>query len=182
MPKAKEVHSTPTNVVALNDFRNKRKIAPAPQKSTAASVRPSRDAVRRRFKSDDPIFFEIERHRHAVETYKKLVHEESEAEGSATDEELAELRHYTEQAFDNLNLFTRCLVTVNAKSRAGLIALVKYLEQLSIEPVGWGFPYMPERLNDEPWIRVFMRSMARSLRKMGKDFPPAKRSRIGKAV
>lgn len=183
MSKAKEVHSTPSNVVALSDFRkniSRGKITPPPQKSVAGSKHPSREAVRLSYKSDDPIFFEIERHRHAVETYKKLCDAGSEAERTATDEELAELERCIDQAFDDLYLFTRCMVTLPAKSRAGLIALVRYLEQRCSDP--FGDPYMPERPDDEPWLRVFMRVLASSLRKMGKDFPPAKRSRRGKAV
>jgi hypothetical protein len=169
-----------SNVVAFSDFRKKisrEKISLVHQKSEADSKPPSREAVRRSCKSDDPIFFEIERHRHAVKTYKKLVDLFSEIEGTATDEDLAELERRIEKAFGDLHFFTGCMVTLPAQTRAGVIALVKHVEQQLVEPVGFGSPYMPERPGDEPWARVFMRVLASSLRNMGKDFPPAKRSR-----
>jgi hypothetical protein len=58
-------------------------------------------------------------------------------------------------------------------SRAGLIALARYLERLCDKDT----PYLPQRPGAEPWPQLFMRYLASSLRKMGKDFPRTKRAR-----
>jgi hypothetical protein len=99
--------------------------------------------------SDDPIFFEIERHQRAVEAYDKAVDAENAAEGKVSAEEFAYLQNCTKFAFDQMMLFARCLVIVNAKSRAGLIALAKYLEQQFNDRDGCqnGCMYMADDIN-----------------------------------
>lgn len=124
-------------------------------------------------RSDDPIFFEIERHQRAVKAYKKAVDTQSAAEGKVSAEEFAYLQHSTNAAFNEMMLFARCLVIMNAKSRAGLIALAKYLEQQFNDRDGCqnGCMHMPDDINGKLWPHVFVSSLARNLRRMGAEFP-----------
>ena len=139
----------------------------------AAKMQDIRKERKRGDRSDDPIFFEIERHQRAVEAHNKAIDAENAAEGKVSAEEFAYLQHCTKAAFDQMMLFARCLVIVNAKSRAGLIALAKYLEQQFNDRDGCqnGCAYMPDDINGQLWPHVFVRSLARNLRRMGAEFP-----------
>jgi hypothetical protein len=70
-------------------------------------------------------------------------------------------------------LFARCVVVGPATSRAGLIALAKYLEQQFNDRDGCqnGCTSMPDDINGQLWPHVSMGSLASTLRRMGAEFP-----------
>jgi hypothetical protein len=97
----------------------------------------------------DPVFHYIASHRIAVET------------GAAGD----------------IELFGRAIMLAHATSRAGLIALSKYVALRFKEAETSGRLYLPEQINGQPWPRAFFRSLARQLRRMGREFPATKKRR-----
>jgi hypothetical protein len=145
----------------------------APRADVAAKMQDIRKERKHGDRSDDPIFFEIERHRRAVKAHDKALDAQNAAEGKVSAEEFAYLQHCTGRAFDEMMLFARAIVIFPAQSRAGLIALAKYLERQFNDRDGCenGCMYMPDDINGQLWPHVFMRSLASSLRRMGAEFP-----------
>jgi hypothetical protein len=105
---------------------------------------------------DDPIFFEIERHRAAVRAYTNAVNTDSE----------------TSKFGEHMFLFSRCLVLTRPRTRRGLIALAKYLEeQFDMEADCYGCMSIEDKIGDKPWPQVFMRTLVLSLRAMASELP-----------
>jgi hypothetical protein len=105
-------------------------------------------------KEGDPVFYYIAMHRAAVEA----------------------------GANGDIELFGRALMLASAKSRRGLIALLKYVAMRFEHAVKCGDSYLPDEINGQPWAQAFFRSLARQLRRMGSEFPARVRSKRGKAV
>jgi hypothetical protein len=103
--------------------------------------------------SDDPIFFEIERHRAALAAYNLAVDREDENSG---------------QLCSDMFLMSRCLVLTRPETRRGLIALAKYLEeQFDMEADCAGCMSMEDKIGGKLWPQVFMRTLQHALRHMG---------------
>jgi hypothetical protein len=70
------------------------------------------------------------------------------------------------------------LAIVTATTRRGLIHQAIYLASQfnDLEGCENGCMYMPERINGKPWPEVFMKGLARQLRRMGPELEPAKTS------
>ena len=114
--------------------------------------------------------------------YTASVEAHCAAEGKVSAEEYAYLQAYSSRAFDNMMLMARVLVICGAGSRAGWIALARYLEQQfnELEACKNGGMYMPDEVNGKPWPQVLMRTLALALRKMGAEFPEPKRKRTAR--
>jgi hypothetical protein len=77
-------------------------------------------------------------------------------------------------------LFSRCLAIVTATTRRGLIAQAKYLalQFNDFEGSGVACKHMPDLINGMPWPSVFLKRLAKQLRRMGPELTPAKPLRI----
>ncbi|WP_213773426.1 hypothetical protein [Bradyrhizobium sp. dw_78] len=116
---------------------------------------PSRD------KSEDPVFAAIERHRHALQSYNAAVEADSDTSGKRCDD---------------MFLMSRVLILTRPTTRAGLIAFVRYLEtQFDIEADCYGCMSIADKIGDQPWPQVLMRTLALSLRAMASKLPKAAR-------
>jgi hypothetical protein len=198
MAKAKRVHSTPRKtafkIVAGTDFAaqppeaNAQEPPPAQPKRKARGPYKDRRAIAYQdglpvidpAKEEDRIFFEIARHSAARQAYTAAVAREFAAEGNVFRADFERLQGETARATQDMMLYASCLVMARPETRAGLIAQAKYLEE-QFEDDG-ECTYMPEDIAGEPWPKVFLGRLALSLRKIGKELPPAKRSRRRKAV
>jgi len=125
----------------------------------------------------------IERHRAAVDAYNQAVETHCAAEGKVSVREYEALQATSSAAFQDMMLFGRVLAIQTAKTRRGLIHQANYLAAQfnDLEGCENGCIYMPERINGRPWPEVFLRRLARQLRRMGPELEPAKRSTRAKA-
>jgi hypothetical protein len=70
------------------------------------------------------------------------------------------------------------LAICSARLRAGPIALAIHLQrQFDTKADSGGSSNLPEEIDGKHRALVFMRSLALQLRRMGSEFPPAKRGR-----
>jgi len=131
----------------------------------------------------DQIFRYIAEHRAAITHYDQCVTAENDAEGEASANEFLYLQHNTKNAFDRLMLWARCVIVHRPTTRRGLIHQARYLGAQYSKHVGWDEGgcqtiYLPEQINDRPWVASFLRSLSSGLRKMSEEFPdPPKRKR-----
>jgi hypothetical protein len=98
------------------------------------------------------------------------VEREFAAEGNVSRADFERFRDETARVTQDMVLYASCLVMARPKTRAGLIAQVKYLEE-QFDDDG-ECTYMPEDIAGEPWPKVFLKELRLSLRKMGREFPP----------
>jgi len=123
---------------------------------------------------EDPVFFDIARHRAAIAHYDRCVTVEDEAEGKVSDDEYFYLQHNTKNAFNNLMLFARCLILCRPTTRRGLIHQARYLVSQFNDLPGCqqGCTYLPDDIGERPWPMAFLQSLATGLRKMGGELDP----------
>ena len=127
---------------------------------------------------DDMIYRDIERHRAAVDAYNQAVETHCAAEGKVSVREYEALQATSSAAFQDMMLFGRMLAITTAKTRRGLIHQVSYLAlQFNDfnEECENGCHNMPEDINGRPWPEVFLKRLAKQLRRMGPELDPAKR-------
>jgi hypothetical protein len=101
---------------------------------------------------------------------------ENEAEGKVSANEFFHIQRNSRNAFDEMML-------TRPTTRRGLIHQARYLAAQFSELVGWGEGgcqniYLPDQINDRPWMAAFLRNLAAGLRKMAGEFdeaPPPKR-------
>jgi hypothetical protein len=114
-----------------------------------------------RDKSEDPVFVAIERHQQALRSYSAAVEADSDASGTRCDD---------------MFLMSRVLILTRPTTRAGMIALVRYLEtQFDMEADCYGCMSIADKIGDKPWPQVLMRTLALSLRAMASEMPKATR-------
>jgi hypothetical protein len=117
-----------------------------------------------RDKSEDPVFVAIERHRQALQSYNAAVGADSNTSGKDCDD---------------MFLMSRVLILTRPTTRAGMIALVRYLEtQFDIEADCYGCMSIADKIGDKPWPQVLMRTLALALRGMASELPKTARLRV----
>jgi hypothetical protein len=128
---------------------------------------------------DDYALLHIARHREAVLAYDRAVDAQVAAEGMVSPEEYDYLQAVRQEAFSDMMLMARCLVIARPQTRRGAIHLTRYLASQfnDVDGCDNGCMYMPDDINGEPWPKVFLRSLADGLRRMGAEFPKIKRKR-----
>ncbi len=130
---------------------------------------------------EDRVFHEIERHRAAVAAYNQAVETHYAAEDKVSEEEYEGLEAASSAACEKMMLFGKCVAIVTATTRRGLIHQANYLAAQfnGLEGCENGCMYMPERINGKPWPEVFMKGLAKQLRRMGPELEPERKPKRG---
>lgn len=77
-------------------------------------------------------------------------------------------------------LYLRAIIFGGAETRKGLIAMAKYLSEVTHVEFAEGTP-LQQRVDGQPLVRGFFRSLASQLRRMNFEFPPEPRTSRAKA-
>jgi hypothetical protein len=98
-----------------------------------------------------------------------------EAEGKVSDDEYSYLQRNTSIAWDQMMMFSRCVILCRPTTRRGLIHQVRYLVSQFNDLVGCqqGCMYLPDNIGEQPWPMAFLQSLAAGLRKMAGELDPA---------
>ncbi len=117
----------------------------------------------------DLAFRHIEEHKKAVAAYNLAVRADSvRKDWSSNSPDV-------NSTFDDMMMWSRCLIVGGASTRAGMIALTKYLaEQFDMEMDSGGCTSLPNDVGRRPWFKALLLTLAKNLRSMGSELPPAK--------
>ena len=120
---------------------------------------------------EDFIFRHIAAHRAAIDHYDRCVTIESEAEDKVSASEYAFIQHNTSNAYDKMICHAKGIILCKPTTRRGLIHQARYLAAQFSEHVGWDEGaceniYLPDKIDDRPWVAAFLKSLAAGLRKM----------------
>jgi hypothetical protein len=127
---------------------------------------------------EDVIFRHIADHRAAIAHYDRCVDVNSDAEGKVSADEYSYVQRNTSIAFDQMMRFARCVILHRPTTRRGLIHQARYLASQFSKDVGWDegacdLIYLPEGIDDRPWVAAFLRGLAAGLRKMAGELDPS---------
>jgi hypothetical protein len=118
----------------------------------------------------DPTFVRIAQHRDAVSRHDRAVTEEYAAEEQkVAPERLEELREHTNAARDHMMEVARIMLLDPPTTARGLARLSFYVSCLhDIDDVHDSSPYLPEKINGEPWLLIFLRTVGLASRRIGR--------------
>jgi hypothetical protein len=198
MTQADSLHSTPrktafkivagTDFVARSPDANAREEVPAPARHNRKPRGRYKDRRPIEYQDglpiidpageEDRIFRDIAEHRAAVAHYDRCVTIESDAEDNVSAAEFSHIERNTRIAFDEMMLWARSVIVRRPTTRRGLIHQARYLASQFSEDIGWDEGacetiYLPDKINDRPWVAAFLKSLAAGLRKMAGELDPA---------
>jgi len=127
---------------------------------------------------EDFIFRHIAAHRAAIDHYDRCVTIESEAEDKVSASEYAFIQHNTSNAYDKMICHAKGIILCKPTTRRGLIHQARYLAAQFSEHVGWDEGaceniYLPDKIDDRPWVAAFLKSLVAGLRKMAGELDSA---------
>jgi hypothetical protein len=120
---------------------------------------------------EDFIFRHIAAHRRAIDHYDRCVTVESEAEDKVSASEYAFIQHNARNAYHEMICHAKGIILSRPTTRRGLIHQARYLAAQFDKDVGYDegakqLMYLPDEINDRPWVAAFLKSLAAGLRKM----------------
>ena len=120
-------------------------------------------ALSGRTKTVDPIWAAIERHRNAQVKFSKAAGDEFASEGNIPERKCAALKQITADATDDMLAAGCSLLTTIPTTLPGAIAVLRYVEFQFEDFDGMSCDHLPEEIDDQPFVRVFLGTLTAAL-------------------